>query len=584
MKSRIRQLLTSCAVAAVTSAIVVGGVDVAQAATPGPLLGSLALSQPTGMDSTTLIVTSSGVCDDSTPNLRVVLTGNGFPTDGQVVVGNSPTANYTINNGGYYVPLQNTLQAFAAEQSPPVSFNGAYELTLFCQDRFDQLESGSYDVSIYFTDPTHWQSTPPVTATSTTLTATPASPVSAGTSVTLTATVAPSGATGTVQFLDGGAALGSPVAVASNVAKLTTTALTAAAHTLTATFSPSAPAGATASTSAALAYTVNPAVPAVPVATSAAALVLPVGTFVTCPNGSRLPVPASALGSVVHCNSGPDIVVSRGIASHALVAPSLSGTGKVGSKLTLEPGLWTPAYATRTVVWKRDGKAIAKQNGPTYVVKKTDKGHHISVTVTAHLPGHFDGTASTGSLGAKAAAVVATVPVPQAVSGDATPIGVPVGSVIGCVKGAFSGATGVTTGWLLDGKPYDAPIALIIPDSLAGHQLVCQTTATNAGGSTSSQAVVKVVAGPALLSYLKPTISGVAKAGKKLTAAAGKWYPVYAKAAFVWLRDGKVITGATKATYVVKATDKKHHLAVRVTVTRTGWGSSKATSTAVSVG
>jgi hypothetical protein len=114
--------------------------------------------------------------------------------------------------------------------------------------------------------------------------------------------------------------------------------------------------------------------------------------------------------------------------------------------------------------------------------------------------------------------------------------------------------------------------------------LTCRTTGTNAGGTTTSDAVINVVPGARLLSYLKPHIAGVAKVGKKLSAVAGKWFPVYTKATFVWLRDGKVIKGATKSTYVAKATDKKHKIAVRVTASRLGWGTGTATSAPMSIG
>jgi uncharacterized protein (TIGR03382 family) len=57
-----------------------------------------------------------------------------------------------------------------------------------------------------------------------------------GSAVTLTATLAPTTATGAVQFKDNGANLGAPVAVASGVAALSTSALTVGNHTITAVY------------------------------------------------------------------------------------------------------------------------------------------------------------------------------------------------------------------------------------------------------------------------------------------------------------------------------------------------------------
>lgn len=86
-------------------------------------------------------------------------------------------------------------------------------------------------------------------STSTTLTVSPSGTVMQGSAVTLTATESPITA-GSVQFLDGATALGSPVPVdGSGTATTTTTSLAAGSHSLTAVFTPSSP-GYAASTSA----------------------------------------------------------------------------------------------------------------------------------------------------------------------------------------------------------------------------------------------------------------------------------------------------------------------------------------------
>jgi hypothetical protein len=347
-----------------------------------------------------------------------------------------------------------------------------------------------------------------------------------------------------------------------------------------------------ASTSNTVAVSVLSAVVPTPVVSDPSALIVTVGAVITCPGGQKLAIPASQVNNAIYCTGGGAfLLVAKGAAPHALIAPSLSGTGKVGSKLTLKPGLWTPNYSSRTLVWKRDGRVIAKQTAATYVVKKTDKGHKISVTMTAHLAGHLDGTASTPAVSAKALSgtdstvlSLSTLAKLDGTAGDTTPIGIPVGTAIGCFKADFTGATTVTSGWLVNGVPYPAQAAMVIADKLVGKTLTCRTTATNSGGSTISDAVVKVGPGAKLAAYVKPRIVGIAKVGKKLSAVVGKWNPGYTKAAFAWLRDGKVIKGATKATYVASKTDKKHKIAVRITVTRTGWGTGTSISTAVSIG
>jgi hypothetical protein len=97
--------------------------------------------------------------------------------------------------------------------------------------------------------------TPTAIPTSTQLSVTPSAPAAAGTEETLTATVTPA-ASGTVQFRDGTAPVGAPMAVPGGTASLTTT-LAPGTHPLTATFTPADPTAFTGSTSAPVSYLVN---------------------------------------------------------------------------------------------------------------------------------------------------------------------------------------------------------------------------------------------------------------------------------------------------------------------------------------
>ncbi|MGH3801522.1 MAG: Ig-like domain-containing protein [Pseudonocardiaceae bacterium] len=103
---------------------------------------------------------------------------------------------------------------------------------------------------------THVVTTAP-TATSTALTASPASPVAQGTRVTLTAAVTPAEAAGTVQFTDGTTNIGAPVTVSNSTASGTTSTLTVGDHQLTAVFTPTDPAAFSSSTSPAVSLTVT---------------------------------------------------------------------------------------------------------------------------------------------------------------------------------------------------------------------------------------------------------------------------------------------------------------------------------------
>ena len=80
----------------------------------------------------------------------------------------------------------------------------------------------------------------PPTATTTTVTATPATST-VGQTVTIKATIAPSATPGSVQFYDGASAIGSPVTVSGGIAQTTTNTLTTGSHTLKGIFTPTDP-------------------------------------------------------------------------------------------------------------------------------------------------------------------------------------------------------------------------------------------------------------------------------------------------------------------------------------------------------
>ena len=69
----------------------------------------------------------------------------------------------------------------------------------------------------------------------------------------------------------------------------------------------------------------------------------------------------------------------------------------------------------------------------------------------------------------------------------------------------------------------------------------------------------------------KPTVSGTAKVGKKLTAKAGTWKPSSAKLSYQWYRGSSKIVGATKKTYTLAKADKGKTVKVKVTAKKSGY-------------
>jgi len=89
---------------------------------------------------------------------------------------------------------------------------------------------------------------------------------------------------------------------------------------------------------------------------------------------------------------------------------------------------------------------------------------------------------------------------------------------------------------------------------------------------------VPVVTPPAALVPGKPKVTGTARVGKKLAAKPGTWQPSGVSFRYQWLRAGKPIGKATKATYKLVRADQGKRISVRVTGTLSGRPSVTVTS------
>lgn len=71
--------------------------------------------------------------------------------------------------------------------------------------------------------------------------------------------------------------------------------------------------------------------------------------------------------------------------------PTLSGTKKVGSRLSANPGVWTPGTALK-YQWYRSGKPIKGATNRTYMLTASDKSRSIKVRVVGSKAGYSSGT------------------------------------------------------------------------------------------------------------------------------------------------------------------------------------------------
>jgi hypothetical protein len=396
-------------------------VDVTGETSTGPT-GTWSVDYPDWTQNTTTAVTASPPSEST--SAPITLTATVTPTaDSAGTVSfwtgygtSSPTqvgATQTVSSSG-------TASVSATPPTGTTDYTAVFQPTIGSAD-IGSTGSLSYVVSV------------PQTATTTTLTGTPASPVSQGSSVTLTATEVAADSTnpaGNVQFFQGSTSLGTMAVNGSGVATLTTTALepTAPAGTsVTATFTPTSSSYAS-STSNALTYTVNPvaATPTIsgkaqvgqtvkcnePLSTGESATYSWQAGTKTIGSNQTLAIPASAYNTELTCTvsvsdgGGPASSATSATEKVALGpaptpvkhhGPSLSGKAKVGKTLKVNAGKWSLAGLHFTYQWLLNGKVIKHATRSSFKLSKADKGKKISCRVTASLTGYASGTATTSS-------------------------------------------------------------------------------------------------------------------------------------------------------------------------------------------
>jgi Bacterial Ig-like domain (group 3) len=139
--------------------------------------------------------------------------------------------------------------------------------------------------------------------------------------------------------------------------------------------------------------------------------------------------------------------------------------------------------------------------------------------------------------------------------------------------------------WKLNAKKAGTGRTFTLPGSAAKRSVTCTVTVTVSGGTPSSatSAAKKVAVGAVLKAKKRPTLSGAHKAGKKESVAHGKWSPAATSYSYQWLVGGKEIKGATKASLILKATERGKLITCRVKAHRAGYATGTATTKGVKV-
>lgn len=262
-------------------------------------------------------------------------------------------------------------------------------------------------------------------------------------------------------------------------------------------------------------------------------------------------------------------------------APTVTGTPQVGSTLTATPGTWLPADGLSfTYTWSAGASTVAEGPEPTYSPTAQDVGKPITVRVAASRAGYATATRATTT------PAVFQTPTTNPTAPKIT--GIPqVGQTLTADAGQWLPSTVTTTyQWLVGGVPAAGQTArtFVVPPTALGKPVAVRVTGSGSGPAlaVTTPATANVKAG-VLRSVKAPAVTGTAAVGKVLKGNPGTVSPAATKVTYQWLRNGKAIRGATKATYKLTAADRRTKVSLKVTYIRAGYTTLSKTSKVLTV-
>jgi len=173
----------------------------------------------------------------------------------------------------------------------------------------------------------------------------------------------------------------------------------------------------------------------------------------------------------------PNVTVEAG-------TPTISGTARVGVKLTAKPGAWGEGTEL-SYQWNRNGTAIDGATKVTYTPVAADAGKKLTVTVTGTLPG-AEAVAKTSA--AKTVAKGKLKAAKPTVTGKAR-----VGKTLTAKPGKWTAGTAFTFRWLANGKAIKGATgtSLKLTRAMVGKKIQVKVTGAKAGYVTATKASKK---------------------------------------------------------------------------------------------
>ncbi|HEY2642761.1 MAG TPA: hypothetical protein VGI56_03320 [Galbitalea sp.] len=272
---------------------------------------------------------------------------------------------------------------------------------------------------------------------------------------------------------------------------------------------------------------------------------------------------------------------SAPVAGSGAQAPSIGGANVVGSKLTAHPGTWSIPGVTFGYQWKTspDGSnwtTVGGATSSTFVVPVAAMATwYVGVQITASRTGYLPGTVFIADPGQSGSGQFAMTKAPAVTA---------VGTVLSVSPGTWSPMPTevhyawhhVSPGGVADPIGGDSPTYTpTIAD--AGYEIAVTVTVKKTGYADSS-ATVTARGGGAITALTPVNVSGTPTTGQQLTAGWTFFSVVSPTVTYQWYRSGVVISGATSQNYTPVAADVGKKISVVVTVTKSGWTTTKFTA------
>jgi hypothetical protein len=246
--------------------------------------------------------------------------------------------------------------------------------------------------------------------------------------------------------------------------------------------------------------------------------------------------------------------------------PSIVGDPKVGSLLTVEPGVWDEGVEL-TYTWLVGGEQVTGEHGINYLVRASDLGQRIGVMVSGSKPFHHSSSRSSHTKSIVGPGQLTLTPTPS-IQGSAI-----VGSSLKVLPGSWDNGVNLRIQWLRDNRAIKGATSrsYFLKRTDANHRITVRVIGSLTGytaATTTSEPSSSVLRVFTRASRAK--VIGTAKVGSTLRAKVAAWSP-RAKLSYQWHRNGAPIPGARKASYRLSNRDKSARISVKVTGSALGF-------------